>query len=329
MTSMSTRPTFSYTTTAEEIATAFSDEIQGKNEPVLITGTSLNGLGFETARVIAKYANFVVITGYNEERLKLSEAAIKKDVPTANIHCLPLDLSSFASIRRAAQVINAIPEPLHVLINNAAASFVDFKLTEDGLETQLATDHVGPFLFTKLLAPKLLAAATPTYTPRIVFVSSEAHGYGTGVDFNALTHPEPEKYVKPNAYFQAKSANILTAIELSKRSQGKINAYSLNPGGIFTNIHQKEEAIPVLKEMGVLLADGQPNQALGQWKTIPQGASTIVAAAFDPQLNDTPGAYLEDCVVANHKVAAHSSDPVTAEELWKISEKLIGESFIF
>lgn len=118
------------------------------------------------------------------------------------------------------------------MINNAAAGFADFALTEDGLETQLATDHVGPFLFTKLLTRKLLAAATPTYTPRVVFVSSEAHGMGTGIDFDALTNPDPEKYDKFNAYTQAKSGNVLTAIELSKRSKGRINAYSLHPGGM-------------------------------------------------------------------------------------------------
>jgi hypothetical protein len=28
----------------------------------------MNGLGFETVRVIAKYANLVVITGHNSER---------------------------------------------------------------------------------------------------------------------------------------------------------------------------------------------------------------------------------------------------------------------
>jgi hypothetical protein len=80
-TDMSTSPSFSYTTTAEEVATAFSDEIKGKNgtlsivvlpphqlPTVLITGTSINGLGFEAARVLAKYAKLVVITGYNEER---------------------------------------------------------------------------------------------------------------------------------------------------------------------------------------------------------------------------------------------------------------------
>jgi hypothetical protein len=70
----------------------------------------------------------VVITGYDEERLdffhpcwleaniftyrlKLSEDAIKKDVPNANIHRLTLNLASFASVRKAAE---AVPEPLHV-----------------------------------------------------------------------------------------------------------------------------------------------------------------------------------------------------------------------
>jgi NAD(P)-dependent dehydrogenase (short-subunit alcohol dehydrogenase family) len=100
---------------------------------VLITGTSLNGIGYETALAIAKHANLVVITGYNADRLvftifktwmiieaiflirlKLSEDAIKKEVPTANIHRLPLDLSSLVSVRKAAEVVNANPLPLHV-----------------------------------------------------------------------------------------------------------------------------------------------------------------------------------------------------------------------
>ncbi|KAJ7744143.1 hypothetical protein B0H16DRAFT_1693284 [Mycena metata] len=323
---MSTGPAFSFTTTADQVATAFVNEIKGKN--VLVTGTSLKSLGFETARVIAKHANLVIITGYNAERLKLSEEAIKEEIPQANIYPLVLDLSSFAGVRKAAAEINAQAEPLHVLINNAAASFVDFKLTADGLETQLATDHVGPFLFTKLLTPKLLASATPTYTPRVVFVSSAAQALGTGVDFDALEHPDPAKYSKQVAYAQAKSANCLTAIELSKRSEGKINAYSLAPGMIFTNVHEKEDSIPVLQSIGHVGEDGKAVDGL-PWKTLSQGAATTVAAAFDPRLNDKPGAFLEDSTVADHLLAPHSSDPVTAEKLWSVTEKIIGEAFVF
>jgi NAD(P)-dependent dehydrogenase (short-subunit alcohol dehydrogenase family) len=120
---------------------------------------------------------------------------------------------------------------LQVLIHNAAASVGPFKLTLDGLESQMGTDHVGPFLFTKLLAPKLLASTSASYTPRVVFVASGGHAYGTGVNFDTIEHPNPENYSSATAYFQAKSANVLTAIELSRRSKGAINAYSLHPGG--------------------------------------------------------------------------------------------------
>ncbi|KAF7360700.1 Short-chain dehydrogenase/reductase family protein [Mycena venus] len=316
-------PTFSFATTANDVATAFTEEIRGKNG-MLITGTSLNGIGFETALAIAKHANLVTITGYNADRLKLSEDAIKKEMPAANIRRVILNLSSLAAVRKAAEAVNADPEPLHVLIHNAAAVIGPFKLTVDGLESQFATDHVGPFLFTKLLTPKLIAATTPTYTPRVVFVSSAAHAFGTGVDFSTIEHPDPVKYSASPAYFQAKSANILTAIELSKRSKGAINAYI-----IFTNLAQKEESIAELQAIGMLGPDGRPNTATFQWKTIAQGAATTVATAFDPRLNDKPGAYLNDCAVATETVVAHSSDPANAEKLWVVTEKLIGETFRF
>ncbi|KAJ7463622.1 NAD-P-binding protein [Mycena latifolia] len=324
---MSSSLKFSFATTAEEVGAAFAAEIKGKN--VLITGTSVNGIGFETARVIAKYANLVFITGYDAERLKLSEDAIKREVPTANIHRIILNLSSLIGVRRAAEQVNSHPEPLHVLIHNAAAAIAPFKLTVDNLENQFATDHVGPFLLTKLLAPKLLAAATPTYTPRVVFVASAAHAFGTGVDFAVLTQPDAAKYNMSTAYYQAKSANILTAIELSKRSKGALNTYSLHPGVIFTNMAQKEESVAELQALGMLGPDGLPNRSKFEWKTIPQGAATTVAAAFDPRLNDKPGAYLEDCAVATESVAPHSSDPANAEKLWTVTEEIIGETFIF
>ncbi|KAJ6628592.1 hypothetical protein B0H10DRAFT_2209497 [Mycena sp. CBHHK59/15] len=318
---------FTSSTTAEEVATVFLAQIKGKN--VLITGTSLNGIGFETARVIAKYANLVVITGYNAERLKLTEEGIKKDVPSANIRQLTLDLSSLAAVRRAAAEVNASPLPLHVLIHNAAAVIGPFKLTVDKLENQFATDHVGPFLLTKLLAPKLLKSATADYTPRVVYVSSGAHAFGAGVDFdNICPNPDPTKHTSTGAYFQAKSANILTALELSKRSGGKINAYSLHPGVIFTNIHQKEESIADMQALGFIGPDRQPlENGNFEWKTIPQGAATTVAAAFDPSLNAWRVPH--NSTVANDAVASHSSDPAIAEKLWTETEKIIGESFTF
>ncbi|KAJ7675913.1 hypothetical protein DFH06DRAFT_977555 [Mycena polygramma] len=224
-------PTFSFSTSAEEVAAAFTDEARGKN--VLVTGTSLDGIGFETARVLAKHANLVIITGHNPSRLKLAEKAIKKDVPTANIRPLILDLSSLTTVRKAAAEVNTYTEPVHILIHNAAAPIAPFKLTVDNLENQMATDHIGPFLLTKLLAPKLIATRTVHFTPRVVFVSSIGHGLGsvdTGVNFNTLGRSDPALYQAMEMYCEAKAANVLSAIELSKRAKGLINAYSLHPG---------------------------------------------------------------------------------------------------
>ncbi|KAJ7766193.1 NAD-P-binding protein [Mycena metata] len=318
---------YTATTTAEDVASLFQDQIRGKN--VLITGTSINGIGFETARVLAKYANSVIITGYSAERLKLSEEAIKKEVPGADIRPLILDLTSLAAVRKAAAEVNAYPEPLHVLIHNAASSAGTYTLTVDNLEDQMAIGHISPFLLTKLLAPKLLAAKTTSYTPRVVYISSKAHALGDGIDLDRVARANPETYTAFARYFEAKAASVLMAIELSKRSQGKINAYSLHPGSIFTNRQQKEHNKAHLLKFGVINPDGSPNTAKTAWKTIPEGASTTMAAAFDPELDATPGAYLVDCVAANDARAAHSADPATAAKLWTITEEIIGEKFSF
>ncbi|KAJ7148106.1 hypothetical protein C8R43DRAFT_1129260 [Mycena crocata] len=326
--STSQLPTFGFETTAEEVATVFSDEIKGKN--VLITGTSLQGIGFSAALAIAKHANLVIITGYNDERLKLSEEAIKKELPSANIRRLNLDLSSLSAVRKAAAEVNAYSEPIHVLINNAAAPIAPYKSTADGYDLQLATGQLGPFLFTKLIAPKILATKTASYTPRVVIVASAAHGLGDGfgVDLAYLEKPEADKYNLFQLYQQTKSSNILFAKELSKRAKGALNVYSLHPGVILTNLNLKPEANGLLKAFGSVDQDGATNDKNGKWKTISQGGATTVVAAFDPRLNDKSGAYLDDGVVADESVAAHSSDPVTAEKLWALTEKIVGEKFV-
>ncbi|KAJ7231862.1 hypothetical protein B0H12DRAFT_205746 [Mycena haematopus] len=319
-------PVFTASTTADEVAVAFVEQIRGKN--VLITGTSINGIGFEAARVIAKYANLVIITGYSSERLQLSEDAIKEDVPSANIRQLVLDLSSLAAVRRAAAEVNAYPEPLHVLVHNAAAAGGELKLTEDGFEHQIATAQFGPFLLTKLIAPKLLAAHSATYTPRVVLVSSAAHAYGA-VDFATMAHPDPAKYDDVARYALVKSCNVLFATELTRRAKGKINGYSLHPGVIKTNIVQKEENKAALITLGVLTPEGLPNTEKYPWKTLNQGAATTVAAAFDTRLDAKPGAYLSDAVEANDQIAPHCSDQETAAKLWTLSEDIVGEKFTF
>ncbi|KAK6983810.1 short-chain dehydrogenase/reductase family protein [Favolaschia claudopus] len=313
-------PQFFFTTTAEEVANTFANEIEGKN--VLITGTSLNGIGFEAARAIAKHANLVVITGYNEARLKLSEEALTNEIHTVKIRRLVLDLSSLAAVRKAAAEVNTYPEPIHVLIHNAAATIGPFKLTVDGLESQIATAHIGSTLPLHQANPPQAARVHPA----TLRASSSPLAKATA---SAPAKPSKEAYETMDAYYQAKSAMVLMAIELSKRSNGRINGYSLEPGLIHTNMNQKAESVAGLQAIGVLDANGNPSSDRFQWKTIPQGAATIVAAAFDPSLNAIPGAYLADSTAANDKIAAHSSDNANAKKLWDVTEEIVGEMFVF
>ncbi|KAJ7437780.1 hypothetical protein FB451DRAFT_1416621 [Mycena latifolia] len=260
---------------------AFSPEIEGNNVTVLITGTSIDGIRFETARVPGKYANLVITTRYNPERcvfhnivgsnrfkfVQLSEEAIKKVVPSAIVRKLTLDLSVLRSFYTVV----------------------------------MATGDIGPFLFTNLVAPKLIASTTAAYTPRVVFISSVSHALDNGVDFNTFTQPIPMKYKTIfDLYNETKSANILTAIELSKRSRRKINAYM-----IYTNIiaNHNEETIADFKAYGLFDENGQCNKNY-VWKTIPEGAATTVAAVFDPALSELLG----DNTV----------------RLWAVTEKVIG-----
>ncbi|KAF7311795.1 Short-chain dehydrogenase/reductase family protein [Mycena indigotica] len=321
-------PVFDATTTAEAVADASAERIRGKN--VLVTGTSLNGLGYETARTIAKHANLVVITGHNDERLNLAAAAIRKSFPTANVRTLNVNLASLAAVRKAAAEVNAYAEPIHVLINNAARPWCEFSLSPDGLESQMATGHVGPFLFTNLIVPKLLAAGSTNFTPRVVWVSSVAHALdNSGVDFAGLTRPDAATYDTRNAYHQVKSANVLTAGELSRRAGGRINSFSLNPGLVYTNMLVADLAVPFFKALGALGEDGTPSREKFDWKTLEQGAATTVVAAFDPRIEDFSGSYLDDCVLANEAAAPHSTDPDTAKKLWEITEDIVGEKFTF
>ncbi|KAF7293207.1 hypothetical protein HMN09_01198800 [Mycena chlorophos] len=247
-----TLPDFSFETTAQEAAAALKDEIQGKN--ILITGTTINGIGFEAARAVAPYANLVVITGYNAERLERSEEALKQEFPSVNVRPLILDLSSLAAVRKAAEEVNAYSEPIHVLVHNAA-TMGSYYLTEDNLEIQMATAQFGPFLFTKLIAPKLLSARSAgdaaAFVPRVVYVASQAHARTTGINWDKFRLGYADDDVETRIshrlmkrYAEVKTANVLMAQELSRRAKGQLRAYSLHPGLVVTNAVDKGDVLP-------------------------------------------------------------------------------------
>ncbi|KAH8551428.1 short-chain dehydrogenase [Umbelopsis sp. PMI_123] len=313
---------FGFHTEADEVATYFENEIKGKT--VLITGCTWGGLGAEAARVIAKHhAALVIVAGRKQESLDDTIQKIKAETPSASVRALIIDLASLESVKKAAADVNAYPEAIDVLINNAAIMASPYHTTKDGFEAQFGTNHIGPFLFTNLIMPKLLASKTGA--PRIVNVSSIGHIFSP-IRFDDPFFDNGKTYQKFWAsYGQSKTANMLFARELAKRYKNKgLTAFSLHPGGIATNLGRDvnpEEFTKPLKDY-----DGQTvDWSNLEWKSIPEGTSTHLVAdliQISPQSLDLTWRTVKLPWI----MLPYAKDDTQAEKLWQLSEKIIAQT---
>jgi NAD(P)-dependent dehydrogenase (short-subunit alcohol dehydrogenase family) len=314
---------FNSKTEAEEVATYFGNEIKGKT--VLITGCTWGGLGGEASRVLAKHhAGLVILAGRKQESLDDTIQKIKAETPSANLRPLLLDLASLDSVRLAAAEVNAYPEAIDVLINNAAIMASPYHTTKDGFEAQFGTNHIGPFLFTNLILPKLLASETGA--PRIVNVSSNGHIFSP-IRFDDPFFDNGKAYNKWWAYGQSKTANILFSRELTKRYKSKgLTAFSPHPGVIFTNLSRdvdvSEYALPMKDYAGNVL-----DFSGAQFKSLGAGTATHIVAGFDPNIASESGSYMEDCQIAGDQAKPFAKDDTEAAKLWALSEEIVGQKF--
>jgi NAD(P)-dependent dehydrogenase (short-subunit alcohol dehydrogenase family) len=313
---------FNARTTSEDVITELKERLTGKN--VVVTGVSPGGLGTEVVRAIAPHANLIYVTGRDKDRILQSVDSIKKDVPTANIVPVVVDLTSFESIRKGAAEIT---EPVHLLINNAAtAQFETLTRTKEGFEAQFGGNHLGHFLFTNLILPRLREAATPEYPARVVIVSSFVYSFGKTPGGFRWDDPgfskRPEEYNKFEGYILSKTANLLHARAIANKfKKDNILAYSLSPGIVETNMNL---AVPFEERVafGFLNEDGSKSDN-PHWKTMSEGAATELTAALDPSLVPHNGAFLVD----SQPLPADQLSPLvtdeSAERLWKLSEELL------
>jgi NAD(P)-dependent dehydrogenase (short-subunit alcohol dehydrogenase family) len=114
--------------------------------------------------------------------------------------------ASQQSVRRAATQIMTLVPHIDILINNAAIPPCPYSKTEDRIETQFATNHLGHFLLTNLLKPTILAAESGA---RIVSVSSSAHRHKEHARFEDYSFSNGNTYSAWEGYMQSKLANVL------------------------------------------------------------------------------------------------------------------------
>ncbi|KAF2799478.1 NAD(P)-binding protein [Melanomma pulvis-pyrius CBS 109.77] len=222
--------TYDKKSTASGVASDLASSITGK--VVLTTGVSPNGLGAHFVETIAKHQPaLLILAGRSAPKVQATADKIKSDPASANVETrvVILDLASQVQIREAARHVLAFPENIDVVVNSAGIMAGPYATTEDGIESQFGSNHIGHFLFTNLIMSKILASKSP----RIVNVSSNGHALSP-IRFDDYNFQAGKTYNQWDAYGQSKTGNILFSKGLAQKLGSKgLRAYSLHPGVVF------------------------------------------------------------------------------------------------
>jgi NAD(P)-dependent dehydrogenase (short-subunit alcohol dehydrogenase family) len=299
---------FGHDSTADDVLAGI--DLTGKL--AIVTG-GYSGLGLETTKALACAGAHVVVPARRPDAAReiLGEQAEVDE----------LDLGSLDSVAAFADRFLASGRSIDIVIDNAAVMASPETRVGPGWEAQFATNHLGHFALVNRLWPAIAADGGA----RVVSVSSSGHR-GSDIRWDDLEFRLG--YDKWQAYGQAKTANVLFAVQLD--AFGKefgVRAFALHPGGILTPLQRhltREEMV------GYGWIDEDGNEIGAEFKTPEQGAATQVWAATSPQLDGLGGLFLEDCEVAEVStddspgVRPYAIDPQSAERLWRVSATLTG-----
>jgi NAD(P)-dependent dehydrogenase (short-subunit alcohol dehydrogenase family) len=270
----------------------------------LVTGAN-TGIGEVTARELAARGLRVVLACRNEDRAQAARARILAVVPTAHLTLHTLDLGSLAAVRASAARFLDGGSPLHVLVNNAGMAGVR-GLTADGFEQAFGVNHLGPYLFTRLLEPRLREAGEGA---RVVTVASRAHRRVSALDWDALRRPTRSFTGFPE-YGVSKLCNVLFSREHARRLAGTgVRTYALHPGVVASDVWRE---VP------------WPLRALVKLRMLSneEGARTTVHCATSDAVAAETGLYYDRCAVAS--TAPLGADDALARELWERSAAWAG-----
>jgi NAD(P)-dependent dehydrogenase (short-subunit alcohol dehydrogenase family) len=210
-----------------------SDVPDQSGRVAVVTGAN-SGLGYVTARELARRHARVVLACRDRGRGEEAVRRLKRDVAAADVELRPLDMADLASIRSFAHDVAASYPSLDLLVNNAGVMAIPRRETLDGFEMQLGTNHLGHFALTAQLLD-LVRAAT---APRVVTVSSGvAHIWPATIDFDDLQ--QARHYSPWRAYAQSKLATLLFALELDRRTRANgwgLLSVAAHPGYARTNL---------------------------------------------------------------------------------------------
>jgi len=304
------------TTTALQVVEGL--DLTGRR--AVVTGGA-SGIGVETARALAHAGAQVTLAVRDTAAGDRAAADIARTSGRDDVAVAHVDLADLTSIDAFTASWTG---PLHVLVCNAGVMDTPQGSTAQGWETQFGTNHLGHFALTTGLHEALAAAGDA----RVVSVSSSGHA-ASPVVFDDLFF-QHRAYSPGLAYGQSKTANVLFAVELTRRwAADGITANALMPGGIWTPLQRHWTP----EQRAAAEQQARQAEAAGYFrmKTTEQGAATSTFLATSPQVAGIGGRYFEDCHEAEtveqlrglSGVLPHALDPDAARRLWDVSEQLV------
>ena len=289
----------------------------------VVTGPTLGGLGFHTALGLARNGARVALAGRNADKLTAAADAIRAEVPAAQLDQVVVDLADLSSVRRGAASARALG-PIHLLVNNAGIMAPPLRRSPDGLESQMATNHFGPFLFTGLLLDQLVGSGDA----RVVTVSSQMHRVARSAP---LGDPRAERrYSRWPVYGQTKLANLLFTFELDRRLRRSglpVKAMAAHPGFAGTHLAVNGQVGSARGARAAILDAAvkavSQSAAAGAWPTLMAATDdlpggTYVGPGGPGQASGPPR------IVSSAPLAR---DEVAQRRLWELSEETVGLSW--
>ena len=295
---------------AKMIARSEQAAMQGRT--VLVTGGT-GGIGYQTARILARQGARVLITGLEAGSGEDAAAAIRRESGQELVTFLQADHATVAGNRQLADQIRAAVTSLDVLVNNVGGLYQTRWETTDGYEATLAMNFVGPFTLTSELLP-LLQANAPTRCITVVSAGFKMWKPDPFQDVQSTTH-----YVSGDAYAHTKLLNVLFSLALAKRLPAEqVTINLVHPGMAWTQMTQSmtSQTMPSLRLVWPLLR-------LVQRRRSPEKAGQRVAfLASSPRVSGYTGQYFEGTPTPK-RLSARELDPEYQQRAWQLGAELV------
>ena len=288
---------------------------------IVITGGN-RGIGFEAVLKLLQLKYHLIVAcrrpseAHDLIREGLSRSPNSTEETTRKLgtyECIQLNVASMKSVKQFASELIKRGCDINILINNAGVMFGPYELTEDGLESQMATNYFGHFLLTNLLLPVLKTSAENSQiNSRVINVASCAHFAGSWFDLNDLN--AIKYYSAYQTYSNSKAAQILFAKYLSKKLYTEecntVDINCIHPGVVNTGLFKHVGWARWFSCLPLLF-----------FKTAKQGGDSIVYAATSLDIEGKGGLYIDNSRLA--RSSAFVNNIANQDTLWRKTCELL------